>query len=590
MRVALVFPPQWSPDHPHLALPSLAAFLRLTRGDDVRLFDLNLAAYRDLLSPASLERCRARLLAHGAPGPLPGLADDGRIGPLLLEGTRRASPAALDADGAWALLRDRRRFYDIGAALGAHDRLARALALVSLAHAPTWLTLTGLRLRYAAASSCEIARATRDERENPFLALCRQKYAPAVLADDPHLVGISLAGATQLVPAFTLARALREAAPRGPHICLGGPAASMLADALVAGDLAPLFDSIVCHEGEGPLAALLTALEGDHDFARVPNLVYRDGHGTVCRTAIGAPAPAETLPTPDFRGLPLAEYLEPEPLLPLLASRGCPWRRCAFCQHGFTYAARHRARPAALVVHDLQRLAARHRARRVLLVDEALAPPVARALALALRRAGSSVAWAANVRPEARFTPDLLRLMAESGCRQVFAGLESADDRVLRSMDKGTTAAAAAAMLRDAAAAGLWTHVFVLLGFPGETAAEAARTVEFVAGEDAVHSAAFLDQFVLGVRCRVHREPGRYGIVPLVPPEGHDLPLYLDYHEPGGRTATEKADVAARLRALLAARPSWPAWTRLTRGQFFHQLCHHGRDALLGLPQAARAS
>jgi len=34
---------------------------------------------------------------------------------------------------------------------------------------------------------------------------------------------------------------------------------------------------------------------------------------------------------PDFGFAPIGEYLSPEPVLPVAATRGCYWRRCRFC-------------------------------------------------------------------------------------------------------------------------------------------------------------------------------------------------------------------------------------------------------------------
>ena len=56
MKTALLFPPQWYPSQPYLALPTLKAHLE-SRGHEVDQFDLNIQCYDIFLSRAYLERC-----------------------------------------------------------------------------------------------------------------------------------------------------------------------------------------------------------------------------------------------------------------------------------------------------------------------------------------------------------------------------------------------------------------------------------------------------------------------------------------------------------------------------------------------------
>ena len=56
MKVALLFPPQWYPSQPYLALPTLKAHLE-SRGHEVDQFDLNIECYDIFLSRKYLEHC-----------------------------------------------------------------------------------------------------------------------------------------------------------------------------------------------------------------------------------------------------------------------------------------------------------------------------------------------------------------------------------------------------------------------------------------------------------------------------------------------------------------------------------------------------
>ena len=56
MKTALVFPPQWYPSQPYLALPTLKAYLE-AQGHVVDQFDFNVESYDLMLSRNYLERC-----------------------------------------------------------------------------------------------------------------------------------------------------------------------------------------------------------------------------------------------------------------------------------------------------------------------------------------------------------------------------------------------------------------------------------------------------------------------------------------------------------------------------------------------------
>jgi anaerobic magnesium-protoporphyrin IX monomethyl ester cyclase len=72
------------------------------------------------------------------------------------------------------------------------------------------------------------------------------------------------------------------------------------------------------------------------------------------------PEDINSLPTPDFDGLPLDKYLSPVRVLPLQSSRGCYWGRCAFCTHSLGYGKRYQPRQPAKVAADIRQLKERY--------------------------------------------------------------------------------------------------------------------------------------------------------------------------------------------------------------------------------------
>ena len=56
MKTALVFPPQWYPSQPYLAMPALSAYLQ-SKGHEVDCFDFNVESYDIFLTKDYLTQC-----------------------------------------------------------------------------------------------------------------------------------------------------------------------------------------------------------------------------------------------------------------------------------------------------------------------------------------------------------------------------------------------------------------------------------------------------------------------------------------------------------------------------------------------------
>ena len=112
-------------------------------------------------------------------------------------------------------------------------------------------------------------------------------------------------------------------------------------------DFSEVFDAVFCGEGELPLKAYI---EGE-PLKTIPNIVCKNS--TIVKTRKTGVDDLSLLPAPDFGDFPLKDYYAPEIVLPLLTSRGCYWRRCAFCTHYKSYYT-YRARCTEKVVADLK--------------------------------------------------------------------------------------------------------------------------------------------------------------------------------------------------------------------------------------------
>jgi len=525
MKALLLFPPCWHPLMPHLALPSLTAYLR-REGVEVMQRDLNLELYDEVLSK------------HYLTAVLQQLQRAERV-----QGKDRARSAAEAQARSWALSAGRdvasrieqakgiirsSRFYEAAAGLQALLTVTDGLRLASIPYYPAELHLTGYDSPYPVDAAAAILTAARSRDYNLFHDYLTRLVVPQIARERPDLIGISVTSDRQVIAAFTLAHLLKEAGVRA-HITLGGKMMTCWRDLWPEKlPLFPFIDSIILYAGEVPLCRLASALAGDGDLRDVPNLIYRAG-GRVVANEIAPPEPVDALPLPDFQGLPLRRYLAPAPVLPIAASRGCYWHRCAFCNVGYGESASYAEKQADRVYEEVRALAERWNVRHFFFSDEAVSPRILKRLSRRLLESDLHVHWTGAARFEPSLDAATLQQMARAGCRMLMYGLESGSPTVLGRMHKGIELDTARRILREGAAAGIWNHTFFFFGFPGETPQEAEETIRFFR-ENAAHiHSACTGTFLLERHSAIAARPAEYGVSRITHPYDRDMPFYYDY-------------------------------------------------------------
>jgi hypothetical protein len=467
MHVALLLPPVTDPRAPHLALPSLAAFLRQA-GVRTTVRDLDLEALLSLIEPANVtaavQGCAARLER----------TTDEIQRDRLREALVHADFVAGQIGSAPDRLRDPASFYQSYTYDEARECIVRALEIVSAAAGPVHYNIQPGEYRVDgvdASRLTDLARITAEPEANLFRHFYETRVVTELDRDRPDVVAVSILNFAQAIPGLALARMLKE---RGHFVVIGGTLYSKFVPELLRRpEFFELFcDGLIAYECETALLALVEQLAGRQDFAAVPNFLHLDAQGwpTMGRTHA---EDVNALPTPDFDGLPLDRYLAPRPVLPILLGKGCYFNRCKFCD--IPYINRiagkaYRLRALERVADDVAALQHRYGARHFEITDEALAPKVLLRLGDALRAHPEVEArFVGYARLEAGFTPDVCGRLHEMGVRKLFFGLESGSQVTLDHMDKGIRLADASRVLRNCADAGIAFHIFSIVAFPEET-------------------------------------------------------------------------------------------------------------------------
>lgn len=541
MKISLLFPPSWHPSQPYLSLPCLTAFLDQAGITDKSQRDLNIELLDTILSRTYglevYEKLVEKLkqLEHSREGET-GPGSDEHYG-RLVEALDRFPHLIDQIEPAKASLRGE-EFYNIERYRECLFLIDRWLEVVSSIYFPTRITVVDNQFSYSIYSSRDILKAIHDEEQNPYLDLYRQHFLSSIIDDNPGLIGVSITATSQIIPGLTLCRLIKEANP-DIHVTVGGSIFTRLVDNLRRGDrLFQVADDFIVFEGEKALLELVNQLEGKKNFAKVPNLIYRENGKVV----VNQPFYSENLaehPAPNYDGFPLDRYLAPKTVLPVQFSRGCYYKDCAFCALTLDHQ-NFRQKDPIKVVDELEGLVQKYDTPFFFFTDECLALSPTRRLCKEILKRQCDIQWTAELRFEKNLSRELLTLMRDAGCHKIVFGLETYNKRMMDFMQKGITQENVDRICSDCVDLGIGVHCYVIVGFPTETEEEARETMNFVLGNTKLNSSyGFSCQpclFDLEKEAPIMNDPGGYGIQRIMRPAAEDLSLGFFYEVKEGMT------------------------------------------------------
>ena len=242
------------------------------------------------------------------------------------------------------------------------------------------------------------------------------------------------------------------------------------------------FDLVAVGEGEETIVRIMDHLD-DRRFEDIPGLVFKRDGEIVRGTARTRTKDMSHLPLPYRGDIPNAEYIRywrkhwKDATTPLMSTRGCPFR-CDFC-HKSVFGDLFSARPVESVVAEMREIAELGYD-HIWMSDDLFTLNYHRTyeLALAIEAADLPLTWECLSRVT-HVDKALFDQMRRAGCKRIFFGIESGDEKVLKEMKKGITPDQARAAVEACVAAGIKAAGFFMVGYLGETQESLARTIRF---------------------------------------------------------------------------------------------------------------
>ena len=248
----------------------------------------------------------------------------------------------------------------------------------------------------------------------------------------------------------------------------------------------PFVDVIVRGEGEYTGVEVAKCIEKQRELDNVGGVTFRKDGRIVSTPDRPLNKDVDALPFPD-RDLAGVQYtsaifgvkINTKKFTTLISSRGCPFN-CSFC--GIRKFTRRAWRPRSVenVMAELEFLQSEGY-EQFLFADDNFTLNSKRVskLCRSIREAGMDIEWFCDSRVD-NVSYDMFRDMVKAGCRCVFFGIESGNQRILDYYQKGITPEQSMRAVCKARRAGMDIIVgSFIVGAPDETRREVVNTLKF---------------------------------------------------------------------------------------------------------------
>lgn len=356
-----------------------------------------------------------------------------------------------------------------------------------------------------------------------------QLVSEAISKYKPDIIGVTVPFPGTVYGAFRIAAKTREFSPQTKLVLGGGYVNSELRD-LTDERVFKYFDYISYDEGFAPWLGIvgLGPLVRTRTAGTAPEVLKDTSSSRMpkekCKVRIS-----------DYEDLDLNRYISltetTNPMqrlwsegrwLKVQLASGCYWHKCRFCDVALDYIGNYsmpdagQAVDAMVTMKNATGISAFH------FTDEAIPPALLTKLCKEILARGENFTWWGNIRFDNTFDYNLACLMADAGCIAVTGGLECAQNRLLKLMNKGITCESARKACAAFSDAGIMVHAYLMYGYPSETAEETKEALDFVRGlfaEGNLHSA-FWHRFALTVHSPLAADP-----IPGIKPVDNKEPI-----------------------------------------------------------------
>ncbi len=256
-------------------------------------------------------------------------------------------------------------------------------------------------------------------------------------------------------------------------IVLGGIGPSGVARELLAAF--PLIDIVAIGEGERTTVDIARAIRDKRPLNAIKGIGFHSKDRIVLTRPQERIRDLDSLQRPAYHLIDLRKYNSGG----ISISRGCP-HACSFCNLVGMWHRTVTTRSTENVLEELKYLRSKGK-KIVSFVDDTFITDTRRTkeLCTALAKSGQPIQYNCQARVDT-MSPATLSMLKKSGCHELFFGIESGSNRILRRLKKGFTIEQALRSIAMARKAGFSVITSFMWGFPFETTSDFLKTLHAI--------------------------------------------------------------------------------------------------------------
>ena len=188
--------------------------------------------------------------------------------------------------------------------------------------------------------------------------------------------------------------------------------------------------------------------------------------------------------TPDFSDLDLPLYLAKELVLPLQVTNSCYYGKCRFCS--FHYGdGNYYCSPDGVIEQTIDRYVNKYHVKHIIFVDRCIPAELVIQMCHYIIDKSYTFTWLLETRIDSLYSlDDNIALLKKAGCAVISFGIESAEQELLDSMQKGVDFSLAEKCMRKISRQGICVAATIMLLFFGETERSLQRTLAYLLNND----------------------------------------------------------------------------------------------------------
>ncbi len=308
--------------------------------------------------------------------------------------------------------------------------------------------------------------------ESDYLECAKQ-----ILSIDSGVIGFST-WCHSYPSSIFLAEKIKSICPSIP-IIFGGPQASVLHTQTLIKHKS--VDYILRGEAENSIKLLMKFLlrnDPSQSLSDIKGLTYRKGNKIISNSPSPIIRELDSLPVPAYERIFSINNLSID------VGRGCPFK-CTYCSTNQFFSKRYRVKSIQRIIKEMDycykfsNITSFVFTHDMLTLDKKFMDGLCKSLVEHFKKTERKYGWVCSVRTDC-VTKEMLADMHGSGCEAVFFGIESGSESVQKQIKKNLDIDYAHEIVEYSASLGIKTTVSYMIGFPGETKEDLAKTIKSI--------------------------------------------------------------------------------------------------------------